>query len=275
VSQAVSYLFVPGSCADRFEKALAAQPDRVIIDLEDAVDPADKGSARDAVVAALRAGLAAPILVRINGDDTEWFEGDLAALGALVHETPGRLAGVVIPKIESVVTIARAREALGADESVEIIGLIESAVGVHAVDELAAGGVSRLAIGGIDLSVDLGSDVVSPLSDYVYAKVVIASRIAGIPAPIASPPLELRDAAGIEAAARRLKSMGVGAQLCIHPAQLGAVHAAFAPTDAEIDWARRVLASEGAAAQVDGQMVDKPVRDRAERIIALAERASS
>jgi len=272
MTDAVSYLFVPGSRADRFEKALGAGPDRVIIDLEDAVDPSEKTDARASIVDAIARGLSAPVLVRINGDDTPWFADDLAALAAVSREHPGRLAGLVLPKLESERTIGRVREAFGALDGLELIGLIESAVGVQAAEALAASGITRIAVGGVDLSVDLGSEVSSPLLDHVYARMVIASRLAGISAPIGSPPLELRDEEGIEASARRLKSMGVAAQLCIHPAQLAAVHAAFAPTEEEIGWAHRVMASEGASAQVDGQMVDKPVRDRAERILAIAER---
>lgn len=144
---------------------------------------------------------------------------------------------------------------------------------MQAVDLLAAAGVARLAVGAVDLSVDLGTEVYSPVLDHIYARVVLASRLAGIGAPIGSPPLDLRAVEAIEAEARRLKSMGIGGQLCIHPAQVPAVHAGFAPTEQQVDWARRVLASEGGSVQVDGQMVDKPVRDRAERIVELAERA--
>lgn len=272
MNDSVSYLFVPGSREDRFEKAIAAGADRVIIDLEDAVDPADKATARASIVAALAGKLSAPVLVRLNGDDSEWFTDDVAALSAASRENPGALAGVIMPKLESTETVAEIREAFGSAPDFEVIGLIESAKGVSLFDTLAASGVTRLAIGGVDLSVDLGSDVYSPLLDHVYARVVIASRLAGIGAPIGSPPLDLRDEAGIEATARRLKSMGIAAQLCIHPAQVAPVHKAFDPTQEEIEWAQRVLDSVGGSAQVDGQMVDKPVRDRAERVLAQAER---
>ena len=271
----ISYLFVPGSRPDRFEKAIGAGAGRVIIDLEDAVDPAEKGEARDHVCAALTEGLTAPVLIRVNGVDSPWLTDDLTALGRVHREHPGRLAGLVLPKFEPNAALERVRDAFGSLEGLELIGLIESAAGVQAVQMLAASGITRLAVGAIDLSVDLGSDISSPVLDVVYAQIVIASRVAGIASPIGSPPLDLRDAAGIEAEARRLKSMGLGGQLCIHPAQVEPLHTAFSPTAEEVEWAHRVIDSVGAAAQVDGQMVDKPVRDRAERIVALSARRTS
>lgn len=269
----VSYLFVPGSRADRFEKAIAAGADRVIIDLEDAVDVSEKEQARESVRAALLAGLRAPVLIRVNSADSPWFDDDLRMLGEVVAERPDSLAGFVLPKLESAETTTRARGVAGEHAAqLEFIGLIESAVGVQAAAVLAASGVTRLGVGAVDLAVDLGSEVASPVLDVVYAQVAIASRAAGIAAPIGSPPLEIHDAAGIEATARALKAMGVTGQLCIHPAQLAPIHIGHAPSDAQLAWARRVLDSVGGSVQVDGQMVDKPVRDRAEHLIGLASR---
>ena len=273
---AVSYLFVPGMRADRFEKAIASGADRVIIDLEDAVDVADKDQARGLVSAAITEGLSAPILVRINPAETVWFDEDLRALAEAAAKNPSGFAGVVIPKLESGAAVAAVLEAFGAASAeLEFVGLIESAAGVQALDTLAASGISRLGVGAVDLSVDLGTDISSPVLDFVYAQAVIASRLAGIGAPIGSPPLDLRADDATEAEARRLKSMGLAGQLCIHPAQVTPVHAGFAPTTDQVEWAHRVMASEGAAAQVDGQMIDKPVRERAERILALAARRSA
>ena len=271
----VSYLFVPGSRADRFEKALSAGADRVIIDLEDAVAVADKVPARASLCEALTRGLSGSVLVRVNAADTGWFTDDLAALAQVVSLRPEALAGVVIPKVETANTIEQVRTELSLGADAEIIGLIETAVGVRAAEQLAAAGVTRLAVGAIDLSVDLGTEIESPVLDATYAHVVITSRVAGIAAPLGSPPVEIQEHSSIEAGARRLRSMGIGGQLCIHPAQLDAVHAGFAPTAAQIEWARRIVASAGAAVKVEGQMVDKPVRDRAERILAATERSRS
>ena len=104
--------------------------------------------------------------------------------------------------------------------------------------------------------------------DFAYAQVVIASRLSGITAPLASPPLGFRDAEAIERNARRLRGMGLGGHLCIHPAQVAPIHAGFEPSSQEIEWATRVIDSVGGAVQVAGEMVDKPVREKAARILA-------
>lgn len=111
---AVSYLFVPGSRADRFEKALASGADRVIIDLEDAVDVAEKDEARRLVCEALSEGLSAPVLIRLNTPGTHWFDEDLRALAEVMAEHPGGLAGVVVPKLESGDAVERVRAELRA-----------------------------------------------------------------------------------------------------------------------------------------------------------------
>ena len=268
-----SYLFVPGSRADRFEKALGAGADRVIIDLEDAVAAEEKAFARDALCAALTSGLSEPVLVRVNAADTPWFADDLTALAQVLAVHSDALAGVVIPKLEDAQTVVRVRAKLPLGADGEVVGLLETAVGVHGADLLAVSGVTRLAVGAIDLSVDLGADIDSPVLDATYARLVIASRVAGIAAPLGSPPVDIHEPEAIETAARRLCSMGIGGQLCIHPAQISPVHAGFAPTADQVNWARRILSSSGASVQVDGQMVDKPVRDRAERILAAADRS--
>lgn len=96
---------------------------------------------------------------------------------------------------------------------------------------------------------------------------MIASRAAGIAAPLDSPSTDVRDLERVLASARAARSAGFGGQLCIHPAQLPAVRAGFAPTAAEVEWARAVIGGEGGAVQVDGRMVDRPLVERARRIL--------
>ncbi|WP_336660817.1 HpcH/HpaI aldolase/citrate lyase family protein [Leucobacter sp. USHLN153] len=273
---AISYLFVPASRPDRFEKALASAADAVIIDLEDAVPQDEKDRALSHLLLALDQGLSRPAHVRMNAADSPWFERDLEALAELTQAARASLAGVVIPKAESATDVARVAHALeGARHGVrdtEIIALIESAVGVSAVREIAeVTGLSRFAVGAADLSFDLDVDLVSSTLDWVYARLVVESRLAGLAGPIASPPFEIQDLSVVEREAVRLRGLGATAQLSIHPAQLQAIHAGFLPAPKKIEWARRVLAAAevtDGAAQVDGQMVDKPVRERAERILA-------
>jgi citrate lyase subunit beta/citryl-CoA lyase len=119
----------------------------------------------------------------------------------------------------------------------------------------------------LDFVLDINADGSDRFLDHVRAQLVLVSRCAGIAPPLDSPSIEIRDAGRISDAARLAKNFGFGGQLCIHPAQIKIVHDAFAPTDEEIRWAQSVMGSEGAAAQVDGQMVDRPVIERASRIL--------
>ena len=254
-------LFVPGHRADRFDKALAAGASAVIIDLEDAVAPADKDAARATLAGWLRPEHA--VIVRINSADTPWFADDLALCGA-----PG-VAGVMVPKSERPETLAQVRAA-GARG---LLPLVESAAGIANLDALArAPGVWRLAFGSIDLQVDLGlkdaaEDELLPLR----LQLVLASRLAGIGAPVDGVSTAIDDADRLQQDVARARRLGFAGKLCIHPKQVALVQAGMAPSAAELDWARRVIdasaAAGGAALAVDGKMVDKPVLLRAQAIL--------
>jgi citrate lyase subunit beta/citryl-CoA lyase len=259
----VSYLFVPGNRPERFDKARAAGAGAVIVDLEDAVPAQSKDLARDMVRDALDA--ARPVWVRVNSADTPWFERDVNALAG--H---GGIAGIVLPKAEDTAqtgaVLARAHAGL------QLIPLIETALGFARRDALcAAPRVQRVAFGTLDFQVDTGIEGEAEELDMFRSALVLASRLAGIAAPVDGVTTVIDDAAQIEAHARRGRSFGFGAKLCIHPRQLDAVHRAYAWTAAEQDWARRVLdavaTSQGAAVAVDGKMVDLPVILKARRIL--------
>jgi citrate lyase subunit beta/citryl-CoA lyase len=256
-----SYLFVPGDRPERFDKAVAAGADMVIVDLEDAVAPSAKDTAR----AHLRAWLSAdhPVCVRINAAGSSWFAGDLA-----LCSHPG-VAGVVLPKAERASDVQAVFEA-GARS---ILPLVESALGLWNAAELCrAPNVARLVFGSIDFSLDAG--IVEGHESLLYARsqLVLVSRVAGIAAPVDGVTVALNDPGAIKADTGRARTLGFGAKLCIHPSQVAAVHAAFLPTAQELDWARRVQATGGAAVAVDGKMVDRPVRLLAEQMLAEAAR---
>jgi citrate lyase subunit beta/citryl-CoA lyase len=265
-----SYLFVPGNRPERFDKARATGADMVIIDLEDAVAPQDKDAARRAVTSWVDA--AKPVAVRINAATTEWFDDDLALCGR-----PG-VAVVVLPKTETVDQIAAvAKAAPGA----VVVPLIESALGIRDVAALAAAArVQRLAFGTIDFRVDLGMQADDAGDEVELApfrcQIAVASRLAGLQPPIDGVTVQLDDEARIAADVQRGLRFGFGAKLCIHPKQVALVHRALAPSAQQLDWARRVLAavaaSQGAAVQVDGKMVDKPIIMQAEEILARGSR---
>lgn len=259
-----TYLFVPADRPERYAKALATGAGAVIVDLEDAVAPDAKAAARDALASWL-ARTPAPVLVRVNAAETAWFADDLALCG---HAA---VAGVVLPKAERRADLAHA-SAIAAGK--RLYPLIETAAGFDAMRTLAgAPGVERLVFGSIDFQVDLGIDGEGEGDELLCfrSQLVLVSRLAGIRAPVDGVSTAIDDAATLRADAERARRLGFGAKLCIHPKQVDVVNRAFLPSDAERDWARRVLDAAaragGAAVAVDGKMVDKPVMLRAQAIL--------
>ena len=264
----ITYLFVPGNRPERFDKALASGADAVILDLEDAVAPRDKGTARASVqqwIAANRAA-AERTLVRINDSATPWFAADIDMLRA------AGIPSAMLPKAETQAQIQAVAAALQAGGSV--LAIIETALGLKNVDAVAAArGVQRLAFGTLDFGVDLKLSGDDRGLIYPSAQISLASRCAGIGSPVAGVTPNIDDETRLLADLAFARAFGFGAKLCIHPKQVAAIRKALIPTAAEVDWARRVIAavegSEGAA-QVDGKMVDRPVFLKAQSIIALA-----
>lgn len=255
-----SYLFVPGNRPERFDKACKAGADAVIVDLEDAVPPADKASARTALAAWLSP--AHPVLIRINGAETEWFADDLALCGA-----PG-VSGVVLSKAEQASDIARLREARAA----AILPLIESAAGFANLDAIArAPGVECLLFGSIDFQLDLGIHGEREELLFFRSQLVLASRLSNIGAPVDGVSTAIDDGDRLGADAMHARRMGFGGKLCIHPKQLAPVHRCFRPGVEELAWAARVVEaaarSAGAAVALDGKMVDRPVILRAQQML--------
>lgn len=267
-----SYLFVPGNRAERFDKALASGADVVVLDLEDAVAPDDKPAAREAVARYLLAAdeaLRMRLVVRINDESTPWFDGDLAMLAA------ARAQGVMLPKAEAVATVARLRTAC---PGVQVLALIESARGILQAEALAAAdGVGRLVFGTLDFALDLDlvdDPSIGPLGlDAAASRLAWASRAAELPPPVAGVTPDIDDPARLRSDFARARAHGFGAKLCIHPNQVAWVHEPLVPSTAELDWARRVVAAatgSSGAVRIDGRMVDKPVLQRAQRLLARA-----
>lgn len=252
VPAARTWLFVPGDRPERYAKALASGADGVIIDLEDAVASSEKDRARRETAAAIaRDGSFAVRIGALPGGDGERDVEALLAVGA--HPS-----AIVVAKAEDPVALDQVGRALGAP----VIALIESARGLEAASEIAAASsVARLALGAVDLSLDLDSlpddDVLAP----VRSRLVVASRAAGLAGPLDSPSLDIAVLERVRDAASTARRFGMGGKLCIHPAQVSVVASAFLPSEAEVARARAILvaAADGGAAQMDGQMIDFPV----------------
>jgi citrate lyase subunit beta/citryl-CoA lyase len=264
-----SWLFVPANRPERFAKAAASGADRIIVDLEDSVVPEAKREARRGLTPGALA-CRVPVYLRINGTGTEWFEDDLAAAAALP------LAGVVVPKAESGARLAEIARRLPAGRP--ILALVETAAGVEQAGEVArAPGVERLAFGAVDFQLDVGGRDGEPVHlAYARSRVVIASRVAGIAAPIDAVALALDDEEAVAQESDHARRFGFAGKLCIHPKQIGAVHRGFAPSAEEVAWARGLLAALEAlpadargAFSFRGAMVDRPVIERARQILAL------
>lgn len=258
-----SYLFVPGDRPERFAKAAATGAHRIVLDLEDAVGPAAKDEARVHVREWLAGG--GQGVVRINGADTPWFEADLAMLLSCPD------AEIMVPKAEPP-TFARVSVALPGRPLVALIETVAGLVDIHAV--AAAAAVSRLAFGHLDFGVDARMAGPSSSFDPARFQIALASRHAGLLPPIDGVTVDLGNEEVLAADLARARDLGFAAKLCIHPKQVTPVNAAFAPSDEDLAWARRIVSAVesngGAVVQLDGKMVDKPVLDRALGLLAAA-----
>lgn len=261
-----SYLFVPGNRPDRFSKAFASGADAVIVDLEDAVPPGEKTQARATVASCINPSQ--PVVIRINGVDTDWFRDDVTCC-----RLPG-VQAVMLPKTENVGHLRRVEELLG--RTVPILPLIETAQGFWNALEIARDrSVRRLVFGTLDFQLDVGISGDDEALLYFRSQLVLISRLAGIQAPVDGINTAIDDAARLRADTTRARRMGFGGKLCIHPRQIAPVNECFRPAPEEVAWARRVLeaaaASSGGAIAVDGWMIDRPVVLKAERIIRESE----
>ena len=275
-----SFLFAPGNHPRRVEKALTLDTDAVILDIEDAVAIAEKPATRDAIVAAYGQPRTGRLYVRVNAADTEFCHGDFMAI------VQAGLDGIILPKVESPATLQTIDWLLGnlererglAQGGIDLIPIIETAKGLRDADPILNAGtrVKRCAFGAGDFTLDVNmiwSRAESELA-YARARVVTASRAAGIEAPLDTVWVDLQDEEGLEASTRTALALGFQGKMCIHPNQIAVVNRVFTPTNAEIDFAERVVAAfakaeaEGSAAiQLDGKFIDYPIVYRAQRTL--------
>ena len=276
-----SLLFAPGDSPRKAEKALAGDADGVILDLEDSVAPDGKAAARDAVAALLATVSHPNLVVRVNPPGTPWYLDDLAAV------VPGKPGAVLLPKCSGPGDVAVLDHHIVALEAasrlprggIGVLALVtETAASLHSMDYRGAPRLRALLFGAEDLSADLGVAPRDPAGAYAApvaaarAATLLSAAAAGI-AALDTPWPDPRDPDGLAREATAAARDGFAGKLCIHPAQVGPVNAAFTPRPEQVAWARRVreafAAHPGGVFALDGKMVDAPHLKLAERILSL------
>ena len=275
-----SVLFMPASNARALEKATALPADALVFDLEDAVAPDAKGSARAMACAAARSGGYGrrEIVIRVNGLATPWGEADLAAAAGSGADA------VLLPKVEDAEGVREALRALvahGAPESLTVWCMLETPRGILHAEAIATASprVAALVMGTSDLTKDLHARHTRDRHPLVASLglCVLAARAHGL-AALDGVHLDLDDEAGFAAACRQTREMGFDGKTLIHPKTLALANEIFAPSPEEIAWARKVMAAHAAATAlgkgvvvVEGRLVENLHVEEAQRLVALAD----
>jgi citrate lyase beta subunit len=263
-----SLLFVPGARPDRFDKAVATGADTIIIDLEDAVLPEDKSTARDAAFKWLAEKTPeVKAALRINSPRTVDGCADIAGLAAagILPEF------IMVPKAETGTDIEIVSEALNTKK---LIAVVESGRGLSNVMEIARLSAMGVLFGGADFSASLGADL-SNSRAMTYARGAVASACgaSGVPA-YDVPFLDIGDDHGLHETTKEAKSFGFSGRACIHPKQVSTVKSVFTPTEYELAEAQAIIealeAAHGGAVLHKGKLVDRPIILAAQRILASA-----
>jgi (S)-citramalyl-CoA lyase len=269
--RARSWLFTPATRPDRFAKASEAGADVAILDLEDAVAPKDKAQARTTALDCLAGSPADGALhaLRINGLDTRAGISDLdALLGS--SAAPNFL---VLPKTETaghLQILDRLLTAAGKDT--RLIGLIESARGLAAVEAIATATprLAGLMLGAADMAADLGAATAWQPLVFARGRLIAACALAEV-TPIDAPFFGISDEPGLKQEVAAAVALGFAAKAAIHPAQIGAINAALTPSAEAVETARAILAeSAKGVGTVDGKMIDEAVARKARRTLASA-----
>ena len=278
-----SYLYAPGSESELVRKVFHAGADAVILDLEDAVPESEKARARALVAKRLREVEkegSAPVFVRINHLGSAHWRDDIAAVAG------ASLAGVRVPKAESLADMCRLNDALSDRErilglgigSIAVVATLESARGLVALESLAsAPRLAGFAFGAADYCADIAADPAEePALLFALSRLVAVSRSRRLAPPIASVFIRLDDDAALRSDTERHKRLGFFGRSAIHPRQVPVIHAAFRPTPGEVSEAEGIVEAferaggAGRAAVHSGRgFVDLAVVRRARALLAL------
>lgn len=256
-----SVLFLPASNPRAIAKAREAGADLVVLDLEDAVKPVDKDSARAAAVEATETPWPMPVAIRVNGFGTEWHALDLDA----VAESKADFS--VVPRAASAQLIAEIRQRV----SKPLLAMIETASGVLAAADIAAE-AAALIVGTNDLRADLRLPLDAsrePISASLQL-IVLAARAAGIPV-FDGVFNNLEDSDAFLREAEDGRRLGFDGKSLIHPNQIAPCHRAFAPSAAEVERARALVdAFRGGAERFGNEMIERMHVEAAQRLLSRA-----
>ncbi|HYD47781.1 MAG TPA: CoA ester lyase [Terriglobales bacterium] len=282
-----SLLFVPASEPRKLERASTSEADTLILDLEDAVPPAQKAEARRRMIALVQSGGhgRSELVVRVNSLGSPAFQDDLEAV------VEAGVTTILLPKAdsaESVEFVVRKLEQVEGDaereQQVRIIALVESALGI--VNAAALGRstprLDALCFGHVDFASDMGLPHAESSHGVVLqarCTVAIAAKASGLGA-IDCVCLAIKDEMAFREDAVLGAQLGYDGKLCVHPSQVRFANEVYTPTPEQVEYAARVIAGWRSAQSaghavftIEGKMIDAPVVASQERILARARRA--
>jgi citrate lyase subunit beta / citryl-CoA lyase len=261
-----TWLYVPGHRTERIPKALASAADAVIIDLEDAVPPAQKELARENAVK--HAGHR--VWIRVNSPASPWGEDDLAAVAGLPID------GLRVPRADDPDTVRHIAERTR--QPLQLV--LETATGLARAVELASAhpAVAGIGLGEADLAADLRVTGDAGLA-WARGWVVVAARSAGLPSPVQSVYTDVADLDGLRASTARARAEGFLGRGVVHPKQIPIVHEVYTPDLQEVAAARAVVETAARAAEAgevavlddQGRFIDPAVVAKARTVLDLAE----
>ena len=258
-----SVLFLPASNPRAIEKARASAADLVVLDLEDAVKPADKDAARHAAAQAVAGEWPMPVAIRINGAGTEWHSLDIDAVADSAADL------LVVPRASSAHLLRNDREAVGKP----VLAMIETAAGV-----LAAAETAHECAGLIAGTNDLRADLRLPLDatrepiGAALQLIVLAARTAGVPV-FDGVFNQLKDSDGFAEECRHGRMLGFDGKSLIHPDQIAPCNSIFGPSEVEVERAKGLVAAfDGGAQRFEDEMIERMHIEAARRVLARAGR---
>jgi citrate lyase subunit beta/citryl-CoA lyase len=256
-----SVLFLPASNPRAIARARESAADLVVLDLEDAVRPADKPSARDAAADAVSRTWRMPVAIRVNSVGSEWHSLDLDAVARSKADL------VVVPRAISAHLVRDVAETVAKP----VLAMVETAAGVIAAPEIAKETAGLIA-GTNDLRADLhlpldaGREPISASLQWI----VLSARASGV-AVFDGVFNSLDDEPGFLTEAQEGRRLGFDGKSLIHPNQIAPCHRAFAPNDAEVERARRLVETfKGGAERFDNEMIERMHFEAARRVLARA-----